>query len=186
MQKIQSISVADVWGAVATATDSGFIRQIKDSGGLIYEVNPLSSTRKNVGVTRDRRDGQDRWLSQVSRQSHLSRVTLTGKENLCREWAKRNKLDRDFFLSENGRRKNIICSAVFAKEKCKQSYRAVVIECPSYHRNEKENSVAWKRILKPCGVRLSFQQAIAFVRHSAFCKKLDDKRTIFFKTDLLG
>ena len=46
--------------------------------------------------------------------------------------SKRDKLEWSFFLSENGRRKyNMLCC--LCKGKCKQSYKAVVIECPSYH-----------------------------------------------------
>lgn len=46
--------------------------------------------------------------------------------------SKHNKLEWSFFLSEKGRRKyNMLCC--LCKEKCKQSFRAVVIECPGYH-----------------------------------------------------
>ena len=45
--------------------------------------------------------------------------------------SKRDKLEWSFFLSENGRKNfNILCC--HCKEKCKQSHRAVVIECRKY------------------------------------------------------
>ena len=45
--------------------------------------------------------------------------------------SKRNKLEWSFFLSENGRKNfNILCR--HCREKCKQSHRAVVIECRKY------------------------------------------------------
>ena len=46
--------------------------------------------------------------------------------------SKRNKFEWSFFLSENGRKSyNILCR--HCREECKQSFRAIVIECPNYH-----------------------------------------------------
>jgi hypothetical protein len=67
----------------------------------------------------------------MSRLSHLSRVTSTGKEIYMPRMSKHNKLEWSFFLSENGRKKyNILCR--HCREKCKQSHRAVVVECRKY------------------------------------------------------
>lgn len=53
--------------------------------------------------------------------------------------SKRAKLEWSFFIGPNGRRQyNILCRR--CQQGCKQSFRAIIVECPKY-RSKRENCI---------------------------------------------